>query len=83
MKILTQYYQGIYGQIQSELEFINELFTHNGLKGEGNESIIRELIKKFIPNKYGVGTGIVIDKDGNHSKQCDIIIYAYPFVSPR
>lgn len=75
MKILTKYYRGIYNQIQAEVELINELLVHQGLKGEGNEIIIRDLIKKFIPKKYGVGTGIIIDKDGESSKQCDIIIY--------
>ncbi len=75
MSIITKYYQGIYNQIQSEIEFINEIFGHNGLKGEGNEAAIRELIRKFIPKRYGVSTGILIDKNGNQSKQCDIIIY--------
>lgn len=75
MSIIAKYYQGIYNQIQSEVEFINELIHHQGLKGEGNESIIRDLIKRFIPKKYGIGTGIVIDRNGNSSKQCDIIIY--------
>jgi hypothetical protein len=81
MSIISKYYQGIYNQIQSEVEFINDLILHQGIKGEGNEAIIRELIKKFIPKKYGVSSGIVVDKNGNSSKQCDIIIfdnYQYP-----
>ena len=57
--ILEQYYKGILSQLQGEVDFINELFSHNGLKGEGNEGAIRELIKKWIPKRYSVGTGIV------------------------
>lgn len=81
MAIIEKYYKGIYRQIQSEVEFINDLFIHQGLKGEGNETLIRELLKRFIPKKYGIGTGIVIDRNGKSSKQCDIVIfdnYNYP-----
>ena len=73
--ILKQYYKGVLGQINSEVQLINNVFHHNGLKGEGNENVLRDLLEKFIPKKYGVGSGIVIDKNGNQSKQCDIVIY--------
>lgn len=74
-KILTKYYEGILSQLRGEVDFVNEVFTHEGLKGEGNETAIRDLITKFIPRRYGVGSGIVIDRDGNTSKQSDIVIY--------
>lgn len=73
--VLSQYYKGVLGRLNSEVQLINRLFKHNGLKGDGNESAIRDLIEKFIPKKYGIGSGIVIDKNGNQSRQCDIIIY--------
>ncbi len=38
-------------QIQSEVDQINDNFYHNGLKGEGNEKQIRNLLKQFIPKK--------------------------------
>ena len=74
-EVIRKYYQGIMDQIHIEVDLINSNFHHNGLKGEGNENKIREIIKKFIPERYGVDTGVVIDRDGNQSKQCDIIIY--------
>jgi len=74
--ILSQYYRGITQQLQAEVNFINSIFKHQGIKGEGNERILRDLITKFIPKKYGVGTGIcVVDSQGNQSRQCDIVIY--------
>lgn len=75
MDILEQYYKGILLSLKSEVELINQIFFHQGIKGEGNENVLRELLIKFIPNKYGVSSGIVIDSKGNQSKQCDIIIY--------
>ncbi|MFN7098267.1 MAG: DUF6602 domain-containing protein, partial [Gammaproteobacteria bacterium] len=59
--ILEQYYNGICQQLRAEVDFISSIFHHQGLKGEGNENILRDLIKRFIPKKFGVGTGIVID----------------------
>lgn len=73
--ILKQYYKGLVEQINSEVQLINNVFHHNGLKGEGNENMLRDLLKKFIPKKYGIGSGLIIDKNGNQSRQCDIVIY--------
>lgn len=73
--ILSEYYHGIVGQIQAEVEYINALFEHQGLKGSGNELKLVNMLKKFIPKKYGIGTGVIIDREGNQSRQCDIIIY--------
>jgi len=73
--ILLQYYQGITQQLRAEVDLINTLFHHQGVKGEGNEAVLRELLIQFIPKRYGVGTGVVIDRNGNQSRQCDIVIY--------
>lgn len=73
--VLSEYYKGIHGKIASEVLHINSTFEHQGLKGSGNEEVIKKLLLQFIPKKYGVSSGIVIDKSGNQSKQCDIIIY--------
>lgn len=81
--LLTKYYQGLLQQIRSEVDLINTLFEHQGLKGEGNERLLRDFLKDFVAKKYGIGTGVVIDKMGKSSKQCDIIIYdefLYPSV---
>jgi hypothetical protein len=79
--ILTQYYQGITSQLRSEVDFINTIFHHQGVKGAGNESALRDLVARYIPRKFSVGTGIVIDRNGHQSRQCDIVIYdafSYP-----
>lgn len=73
--IIAQYYQGITQRLRSEVDSINTLFHHQGVKGEGNETVLRDLITQFIPKRYGVGTGVVIDRFGNQSRQCDIVIY--------
>ena len=80
--LLHSYYQGITQQIRAEVDFINILFglgdkheRKEAIKGEGNETVLRDLIRRFIPKRYGVGTGVVIDRHGKPSRQCDIVIY--------
>ena len=73
--IILQYYQGIVQNLRSEVDEINNLLHHQGVKGEGNETALRDLLTKFIPKRFGVGTGVVIDRQGAQSRQCDIIIY--------
>lgn len=73
--IIEQYYRGITQRLRSEVDFINSLFHHQGVKGTGNEMVLRDLLTRFIPKRYNVGTGVVIDRHGNQSRQCDIVIY--------
>jgi hypothetical protein len=72
--VLEKYYQGITQQIRAEVDFINSLFKHQGLKGEGNETVLRDLLVRFIPKRFAIGSGVVIDRQGIPSRQCDIII---------
>lgn len=81
--LLNVYYDGVTQQIKSEFEFINNCIEHQGEKGNANERILRDLIVKFLPKKFGIGSGIIIDQDGKQAKQSDLIIYdtyLYPMI---
>ena len=73
--MLGKYYEGITRQLRAEVDVINALFSHQGEKGAGNEEALRSIVRSFVPERFGVGTGFVIDKNGTPSRQCDIIIY--------
>lgn len=73
--ISDSYYQAIMSRIEAEVISINGVFEHQGVKGGGNENVLLDILRKILPKKYGVDTGVVIDKIGNQSRQCDIIIY--------
>ena len=49
--------------------------VHNGQKGELREGALRQVLGKYLPTKYGVTTGVIVDAKGTQSKQQDIIIY--------
>ena len=49
--------------------------TTPGAKGTSRENAVREKLEQVLPRGTGVGTGFVIDVQGNVSKQMDIILY--------
>ena len=75
MEKMDSYYQAIMARVEPEVHAINTLFEHQGVKGGGNEAVLIDLLRDFLPKKYGIGTGVVVDKTGAQSKQCDIVIY--------
>jgi hypothetical protein len=73
--LLTTYYDGVTQRLQIEIDYLNRLIGHMGERGRANENLLINLIVKFLPKKYSIGSGIIIDKNGNSSKQIDIIVY--------
>lgn len=48
---------------------------HPGLKGEAGENIVKQFLGNYIPKSLGITGGILVDSNGNRSKQLDVIIY--------
>jgi hypothetical protein len=54
---------------------LHDKIDHAQAKGESNEYLIRKILDKFLPPKYGIVEGFLIDHRGQQSRQTDIIIY--------
>lgn len=63
------------GKARSEL-------SHQGLKGFLREIFVSDTLKLFLPNQFGIGSGIVVNHKGEQSKQTDIIIYDNRILPP-
>jgi len=74
-KMVTPYFSAVARALESEVFMINSLSTHQGVKGGANEQALINILERFLPKKYSIGTGIVIDRSGKQSRQCDIVIY--------
>jgi hypothetical protein len=61
-------------KIRADLEN-SKLFTQMGDRGTFRESIIREFLRPFLPDCYGLSSGEVFSSDGSQSAQVDIVIY--------
>jgi hypothetical protein len=59
----------------AQVEESRRLVRHNGLFGENNESLLQDTIRDYLDSYWTVGSGEIIDVDGNRSQQCDTIIY--------
>lgn len=63
------------GLLQVQLELSRKSITHTGILGEVNEDRFIEILRRYLPRRYSVDTGIVLDSIGNTSHQIDVIIY--------
>ena len=61
--------------LQVQLELSSQSITHSGTMGAVNEEHFVNLLRKYLPNRYAVDTGIVIDSTGSTSHQIDVVIY--------
>ena len=52
-----------------------EELHHPGLRGRAREIFVKDLLFPFLNPTFGVCTGIVVDSEGESSKQIDIIIF--------
>ena len=66
----TSIISGLFGKIQS----LSGL-KHNLTKGELRELFVNEVLKSFLTDQFGIGSGIIINQAGLQSHQNDILIY--------
>jgi hypothetical protein len=66
------------------IERINALsdLKHKPSKGELRELLISNLLTSFLTSQFSIGSGIVINSEGQQSNQTDIIIYDNRILPP-
>lgn len=60
--------------LSAESELAGAFLTHNGEKGSAREALVRQVLNRFLPSQYEVGTGEIVDHLGRRSKQVDIVV---------
>lgn len=73
----TAIIQGLIKRVES----IKSL-DHSLTKGELRELFVSKILKLFLTNQFDIGSGFIINQDGIHSKQTDIIIYDNRILPP-
>jgi len=61
-------------KLRAELANSN-LFAQMGDRGSHREAIIRDFLRPFLPDCYGLSSGEVFSSDGTQSAQVDVVIY--------
>ncbi len=65
--------------LRNDLEAGREVATHPGAKGDGSELHWKEMLSGFLPSRYLVSKGFVVDSAGMRSEQVDVIIHDHVF----
>ncbi len=69
-------------EFQAQLRRINAYVNHGPSIGTAHEGILRRFLQKYIPKRYAVSEGFVLDINQQPSAQCDIIIWDQQEYSP-
>ena len=75
-KFLNRYFRSVYNKLEADALLFNRRLPHEGLKGSENEKALADVIRDFLPARYGVEeNALVIDRHGKASRQCDIVVF--------
>ncbi|MGB2176328.1 MAG: DUF6602 domain-containing protein [Hyphomonas sp.] len=68
---------GTIAQLQNDAKTFSKLVDHNAEQGRLNESHLVRVLRRYLPEKFGIGTGFVVSggEQIQQSHQCDIIIF--------
>lgn len=77
---LIEYHRTTTKELLAITNKVRNLIVHWGEDGRYKEAVLKNVIKRFLPEKYTIGTGFVIKQTeirGEHlsSRQIDLIIY--------
>jgi hypothetical protein len=57
---LDHYFASVYNKLEADALLFNRQLPHAGLVGSENENAIAEVIRQFLPPKYGVEVNALI-----------------------
>jgi hypothetical protein len=72
---LDHYFLSVYNKLEADALLFNRELPHASLVGTENELALAQVLRQFLPPRFGIDSGIVVDRHGRESKQCDIVIF--------
>jgi len=79
--MIPKYTSSIIKGLNEKAKSISDL-EHNLLKGRLREYFISDILEAYCTTQLGIGSGIIINQDGEQSKETDIIIYDKRILPP-
>jgi len=61
--------------LRIEFDYQAKILGHPGEVGTGRENVLKSILTKYIPKRYAIDSGFVIDALNGKSEQMDIVIY--------
>lgn len=78
-KFLREAFAAEQAVLALQLNLSSRSITHDGVMGEVNEQHFIDVLRKYLPQRYGISKGIVIDSNGLTSDQIDIVIFDHQY----
>jgi hypothetical protein len=72
---LNKLFVGPQRTLEIELSEARETIDHPVIKGDASEAHWRQMLQRFLPRRYCVCKGQVVDSRGGQSEQIDVIIH--------
>lgn len=74
---ISQFFSGHLAKLRIEAAYFSDHIDHNAEKGRLNESHFVAMLRRYLPQRFGIGTGFIASTNPkqHRSPQCDIIIY--------
>lgn len=72
---LKQAFANVQTALSAQMAMATQSISHAATMGSVNEEHWLTLLRSYLPNRYEVATGIVIDSRGNRSDQIDVVIF--------
>lgn len=72
---LRQAFATVQSNLCGQMGLASQSISHAGTMGSVNEDYWIEVLRSYLPNRYNVATGIVIDSLGHRSDQIDVIVF--------
>lgn len=73
--VVEQYWMGVLDRLRAEVDVLGTLIDHAGERGRENEIALSRILERFMPSRYGLGTGLLVDAEGGYSRQTDLLVY--------
>lgn len=74
-KTVRSYWSGALHRLQAEVQSFSKLVEHEAEKGRENELVLARVLSSLIPQRFGTGSGLLIDSNDKQSRQIDVIIF--------
>src|SRR2546425_386352 len=71
---LHEIFDNVARRMRADFEEAHVAMNHPGLKGNAVEESFRQFLRDYLPKALDISTGILVDSEGNQSRQLDVII---------
>ena len=71
---LAQVFRKAQGKMVGDLK-LGRVFEHSSSQGTASEQQWLALLGAYLPRRYRVGSGFVMNAEGRRSRQIDVVIY--------